>query len=273
MPCNNISERRITAFLEKLLRLGYRICPIESAMSTQTVCDSKVLLMFAALKSETEAVQTAVDHWTHDCPSIARSGAYDSIMVECIGMRGRRLREVLPRYAHQRVAGVIVAGVAGALSPDLAVGDLVIDTESTEADRVAEFMNAMSSQRRVRVGPIHTVKEMVSSARAKKQLHKETNAMAVDMENAYTRQLAERRKAPWLGIRAISDTAFENISPQVVHFVDGSGSVRPWDLTLSLARKPMLIPQLIRLGRNTQSATRHLSDAIGAVIRSGWPFQ
>lgn len=232
-----------------------------------------MLLMFAALKPETEAVQTAVDRWTHDCPSIARSGSYDNIKVECIGMRGTRLREVLPRYAHQRVAGVIVAGVAGALAPELAIGDLIIDTNSTDADRVAEFMNAMSSQRRVRVGPIHTAKELVGSARAKKQLYKETNALAVDMENIYTRQLAERRKVPWLGIRAISDTAFENISSKVVHFVDGSGTVRPWDLTLSLARKPMLIPQLIRLGRNTQSATRHLSDAIGAVIRSGWPFQ
>ena len=232
-----------------------------------------MLLMFAALKPEAEAVQTAVDRWTHDCPSIARSGSYDNITVECIGMRGTRLREVLPRYAHQRVAGVIVAGVAGALAPELVIGDLVIDTNSTDADRVAEFMNAMSSQRRVRVGPIHTAKELVGSARAKKQLYKETNAIAVDMENAYTRQLADRRKVPWLGIRAISDTAFENISSKVVHFVDGSGTVRPWDLTLSLARKPMLIPQLIRLGRNTQSATRHLSDAIGAVIRSGWPFQ
>jgi adenosylhomocysteine nucleosidase len=113
----------------------------------------------------------------------------------------------------------------------------------------------------------------VSTARAKKQLHKETKALAVDMENAYTRQLADRRHIPWLGIRAISDTAFENISPQVVHFVDGTGNARPWDITISLARKPMLIPQLIRLGRNTQSATKHLSAAIGAVIRSGWPFE
>ena len=240
---------------------------------TQTICDSKVLLMFAALKPETEAVQSAVDRWTHDCPSVARAESYDTIKVESIGMRGTRLREILPRYAHQRVAGVIVAGVAGALAPELAIGDLVIDTNSTDAERVAEFMNAMSSQRRVRIGAIHTAKELVGSARAKKQLYKETNAIAVDMENAYTRQLAERRKVPWLGIRAISDTAFENISSKVIHFVDGSGTVRPWDLTLSLARKPMLIPQLIRLGRNTQSATRHLSEAIGAVIRSGWPFQ
>lgn len=240
---------------------------------SQTICDSKVLLMFAALKPETEAVQTAVDRWSHDCPTVARSNSYDAIKVESIGMRGARLREVLPRYAHQRVAGVIVAGVAGALAPELAVGDLVIDANSTDADRVAEFMNAMSSQRRVRVGAIHTARELVGTAVEKKQLYKETNAIAVDMENVYTRQLAERRKVPWLGIRAISDTAFENVSSKVVHFVDGSGTVRPWDLTLSLARKPMLIPQLIRLGRNTQFATRHLSDAIGAVIRSGWPFQ
>ncbi len=242
-------------------------------MNMEIACDSKVLLMFAPLKSETEAVQTAVDRWSHDAMSIARSGTYDQITVECIGMRGCHLRQVLPRYAHHRVAGVIVAGVAGALAPELSIGDLVIDTNSTHAQRVAEFMNAMSSQPRVRVGPIHTSKELVSTARAKKQLHKETKALAVDMENAYTRQLADRRHIPWLGIRAISDTAFENISPQVVHFVDGTGNARPWDITISLARKPMLIPQLIRLGRNTQSATKHLSAAIGAVIRSGWPFE
>ncbi len=242
-------------------------------MNTATACDLKILLVFAALNSEKEAVQSSVDHWTQNCPRALQSTAYEKIIVECIGVRGNRLRQVLPQYAHQRVAGVIVAGVAGALAPELGVGDLIIDSQSTDAQRVGDFMNAMSTPRPVRVGLIHTAKHMVCTVKAKQVLHQQTNALAVEMENAYTHALADRRHVPWLGIRSISDTAFEEVSPQVVHFVDSVGSLRPWDFTWSLARRPMLIPQLIRLGKNTHSATKQLSDAIGAVIRSGWPFQ
>ena len=248
------------------------VVPIEQAMITRTVCDSRLLLILTALKPEYEAVSSAVKHWMHDTPAAARSNAYEEIVVEQIGIRGQSLREILPRYSNSPLAGVIIAGVAGALDPRLGIGDVVIDSASQDAPRIAEFIHAMSGGQNVRIGPIFTSKHMVTSPKEKKLLFEKTRALAVEMENKYTRILANRRAIPWLGIRTISDTAFANMPAQVGRFVDSLGAVRPWEITISLARRPLLIPEVMRLGRHTQIATRKLAEILGAVIRSGWPF-
>ncbi len=240
-------------------------------MDTQTICDAKVLLILTAIKTEYVAVKQVVDQWMADTPSTVRTDHYDQMAVEVIGIRAKLIREVFPHYAHSRVVGVITAGLAGALSPELDTGDVVIDSASTNAAGLAEFMDNMSGRKRVFVGPIHTSRHVVATPVEKKRLFAESQALAVEMENSYTREFALRRDIPWLGIRSISDTAFEAVPPEVMKFVDSSGNVKAWDLTKGLARHPGLIPAVVRLGKSTQVATKNLSDALAAIIRSGWP--
>jgi len=240
-------------------------------MDTMTACDAKVLLILTAIKTEYSAVKQVVDQWLADTPPAIRTDHYDHMAVEVIGIRAKLSRHVFPNYAHSRVVGVITAGLAGALSPELNTGDVVIDSSSTNASALAEFMDNMSGRKRVFVGPIHTSRNVVATPREKKQLFAESQALAVEMENSYTREFALRRKIPWLGIRSISDTAFESVPAEVMKFVDSSGKVKPWDLTKGLARHPGLIPAVVRLGKHTQVATKNLSDALAAIIRSGWP--
>ncbi len=240
-------------------------------MDTQTICDAKVLLILTAIKTEYSAVKSVVDRWLADSPTTIRTDHYDQMAVELIGIRAKGLRDVLSAYSHNRVVGVITAGLAGALSPELDTGDIVIDSTSTNASALAQFMDNMSGRRRVFVGPIHTSRHVVSTPEDKKKLYTESQALAVDMENSYTRDFALRRKIPWLGIRAISDNAFESIPAEVMRFIDTAGNVKPWELTMGLARHPGLIPAVVRLGKHTQTATRQLSDTLAAVIRSGWP--
>ena len=235
------------------------------------MCDTKVLLILTAIRTEYVAVKQVVDRWQEDTPSSVRTDLYDQMAVEIIGIRAKRIREILPHYAHSRVVGVIMAGLAGALSPELDTGDVIIDSGSTNASELAQFMDNMSGRKRVFVGPIHTSRHVISTPQEKKKLHAEVQALAVDMENTYAREFAIRRKIPWLAIRSISDTAFESVPAEVMKFVDSAGNIKPWDLTRGLARHPGLIPAVVRLGKHTQVATRNLSDALAAVIRSGWP--
>ncbi|HTV48815.1 MAG TPA: hypothetical protein VMG59_10275 [Phycisphaerae bacterium] len=241
-------------------------------MSTQISSDTKVLLILTPVKAERAAVSSAVDRWTGSVPESLRATSYENIVIEQIGVRGTNLRDILPRYMHSPIAGIITAGVAGALSPELDIGDLVIDSASSDTQRVADFMNTMSNSRRVYVGPVHTSKTMISTPEEKKKIFNETQAVIVEMENQITRQFASRRNVPWLGIRAVSDTAFDHLPPEVMRFVNKSGNIRPWEVTMGLARRPLLIPQVIRLGKHTGIATQRLSDGIGAILRSGWPF-
>lgn len=242
-------------------------------MNTQTTCETRTLLILTALKAEYQAAYSVVRQWHRDTPTTIRSTFYENIVVEQIGMGGRFLKDVLPRYYHSQVMGVVTAGLAGACSPELAVGDLVIDSNSHEATRVEEIMNAMSNGQRCFIGPIHTSKHMVGDPAEKKDLFIKGKFIAVDMENKPTLQFAQRRNVPWIGIRTISDTALDSLPKQIADFIDPSGNVRPLAMTLTLAANPGIIGDLMRLGKSSSIATRKLSDAIGAIIRSGWPFQ
>jgi adenosylhomocysteine nucleosidase len=246
--------------------------PIENAMDTQTISETKVLLIFTPIKAEHTAVNAAVSRWNNDTPESIRTASYENIVIEQIGVRGVNLREILPRYSHRPVIGVITAGIAGALAPELDIGDLVIDNASTDADRVVDFMNTMTHSRRVYSGSVYTSKSLISSPEEKKKIYNETQSLIVEMEHHYTRQFAARRSIPWLGIRAVSDTAFDQVPPEVMRFVNKSGNIRPWGITLGLAWRPQLIPQVVRLGKNTNTATQRLTDGVGAIMRSGWPF-
>ena len=259
-------------YRKKIIKCIYGRVPILVPMNTPTATDQKVLLIFTAVKTEFDAVSSAVNHWTQDTPSSVRTTVYDEVVVEQIGIRGRNLRHVLPKYAHSRITGVITAGLAGALDPNLGIGDVVIDSAAKDADRVVEFINAMSGGTRVHKGPIHTSKALVSTVEEKKLLSAQNHCLAVEMEAQYVRSFAEHRKLPWLSVRAISDSAVDAIPQQVVRFVDRKGNVNPFGVTMGLAMNPMLIPQVVRLGKNTSLANKRLGEIMGAIIRSGWPF-
>jgi len=261
----------LAIWLERVL-LRRQQCRYKVTMDTQISSETKVLLILTPVKAEHAAVKSAVDRWTSNVPESIRATSYENIVIEQIGVRGVNLRDILPRYVHCPVVGIVTAGIAGALSPELDIGDLVIDSASSDAERVAEFMNTMSNSRRVYVGPVHTSKTLISTPEEKKRIFNETQAVIVDMEHQFTRQFAVRRNVPWLGIRAVSDTAFDRLPPEVMRFVNKSGNVNPWEVTLGLARRPFLIPQVVRLGKLTSVATQRLSDGVGAIIRSGWPF-
>lgn len=242
-------------------------------MDTQTACDTRTLLILTALKAEYQVARAVVKQWQLDTPTAIRAAAYENIVVEQIGMGGRFLKEILPRYYHSQVTGVVTAGLAGACSPELAVGDLVIDSNSCEALRVEEIINAMSNGQRCVIGPIHTSKHMVGDTAEKKELFVKGKFVAVDMENKATFQFAQRRNVPWIGLRTISDTAMDSLPSQIAQFMDSSGNVRPLALTITIAANPGIIGNLMRLGKASNIASRKLAEAIGAVIRSGWPFQ
>ena len=242
-------------------------------MDTQTACDTRTLLILTALKAEYQVARAVVKQWQLDTPTAIRASAYENIVVEQIGMGGRFLKDILPRYYHSQVTGVVTAGLAGACSPELAVGDLVIDSNSCEALRVEEIINAMSNGQRCVIGPIHTSKHMVGDTAEKKELFVKGKFVAVDMENKATFEFAQRRNVPWIGLRTISDTAMDSLPSQIAQFMDSSGNVRPLALTITIAANPGIIGNLMRLGKASNIASRKLAEAIGAVIRSGWPFQ
>jgi hypothetical protein len=80
------------------------------------------------------------------------------------------------------------------------------------------------------------------------------------METAHLRKLAERSGARFVAIRAISDRADEPIAPELLSLVDPRGKPRITAALAFFARRPSLIPAVMRLKRNSDQALRALGS-------------
>lgn len=151
---------------------------------------------------------------------------------------------------------VIMAGLAGALDPSLAIGDLVVD------DWPEQMAPPAGSKR----GAIHASPRIAADPAEKARLFAHTEARAVDMESAAVRAWAGRQGAAFGAIRAISDRADQALDPAVLTMVDAWGRPRPATIGRALLRHPRLIPQLVRLGVDSKRAARRLGQALREVV-------
>jgi adenosylhomocysteine nucleosidase len=171
------------------------------------------------------------------------------ISLKVVGIGAKRLP------ALEGFRRIVVAGVAGALDPALAVGDLIYDAGGFEVLPVAG----------ARLGKIYTADHLISTVEEKAALFKETGALAVDMETSHVRAAAPAGVLV-LGLRAISDTARERLSPELMDWVDDVGKPMAGRLAAGLIRNPAMIPTLIGLGRRTSSAMTALGEALASYL-------
>jgi len=139
----------------------------------------------------------------------------------------------------------IGAGFAGALAPELAVADVVVQ----------EF--AVGGKRKIisRPMPVETVA-------GKAALYRETGAVAVDME---TETLAKCREwgSAFTAIRAISDTAEQALPvPFVVWYDFRRQRPRPFRLLAWLAMHPGRVVPFARFVRGLSAVSEKLAEAI-----------
>jgi nucleoside phosphorylase len=133
-----------------------------------------------------------------------RAGAPE-LTVEVCGVGLRRARQAVARTVDRGTDVVVMAGVCGALDPDLAPGDLVVATHvraggrSLRSPAAAELLEALAG---ARGGVIASSPHPVLSGRARRRLWA-TGADAVDMESG---ALAEGAgDVPWAILRAVLD--------------------------------------------------------------------
>jgi adenosylhomocysteine nucleosidase len=73
---------------------------------------------------------------------------------------------------------------------------------------------------------------------------------------------------PFMGIRTVSDAADEELGFSLDEFTDHNLRIRPHKVALTILRKPWIMPQLIRLGRNSRIAADSLSQAVARLLAS-----
>jgi adenosylhomocysteine nucleosidase len=214
----------------------------------------RTVVIFVAIQIEADAIARSLG-LAFDAPRTRATGVVDenvSVDLRIIGIRGGQL----PAHLDDKdIRLIISAGLAGGLDPSLRCGDVVIDGDAPSITGAKQ-------------GRIHHTDTIVATPAQKRELFQQTGAIAVDMETAHIRQLAERCGIPCIAIRAISDEAVETIDPSILGLVDSMGRPKPAAIMKTLCSRPWLMPQLMRLKSRSNIALSKLCNVLRQVLHA-----
>jgi adenosylhomocysteine nucleosidase len=159
--------------------------------------------------------------------------------------------------------GVISIGIAGALAPGLQPGTWVVaaavrdgnDLLPTDPDWAARLIVRLPAVER---GTLLGLDAIAATAEQKAALHRDSGAIAVDMESHLAARVARRHGLPFAAARVISDAAHRTLPPAARVGMRLDGGVDVPAVLGSLFVKPWQLPALIRTGWEAEQAFRAL---------------
>jgi adenosylhomocysteine nucleosidase len=168
---------------------------------------------------------------------------------------------------------LLVLGVSGALSPELATADLIVASRVTEEDgraldadpaQVAEAARATGGRQAV----VMSARKIADTADEKRRLAARAGAgLAVcDLESASYVAAAGTAGIPWMVLRAISDTAGETLPPLLNRSMDAGGAVSRGRVLRGLISDPGALPLLLTLRRRVGQCAEVLARAAEATL-------
>ena len=184
----------------------------------------------------------------------------DSVLV-CGGIgvnAARRAAEAL--IVLYRPWIIYSTGFAGALNPEMRVGDVFCPNRVVNASDGSSIVLKEGKGVLVSFGS-------VANAEQKRKLRESFGGDAVDMEAAAVLRATEVHGISFGAVKAISDgSAFD--LPPTERFVDAEGKFSESRFALFTAMRPWTWPQVLRLARNSQRASRALCAHLeGFLIR------
>ncbi len=210
--------------------------------------------------------------------SEARIAAGHGMTVICSSSDPNRLRAQLDAFDHAGVRAIISFGVAGGLDPSLEAGDLVVASEIITADErwataptLSASLVAGTNIGRCRIvgGTIAGAEEIILDPRNKAVLHGESGAKAVDMESHIAASYAASVGLPFAALRAISDPASRSLPALALNALKPNGDIDPWKVLRGVARKPTVIPSLMRTAHDFNRAIATLRGCRSLLLHSG----
>lgn len=168
----------------------------------------------------------------------------------------RAAEAVIAKYSPEVL---ISAGVAGALVPELHVGEVIfpeviVNTQDGSRHQTAIPESPIKNSPLART--VLASYPQIATPEQKKQLAKSYGAHAVDMESAAVALAAEKHHLPLVAIKAISDEADFEL-PAMAEFIR-NGQFQTAPFLVHIALRPWLWLQVYRLARNTRTASENL---------------
>jgi len=173
---------------------------------------------------------------------------------------------------------MIYAGFAGALTATLKVGDVILADEIVDSHghrwkpTWPPELPEGTWKPPLHRGRLLTMDRLIGTSEEKHQLGEQHQAIAVDMESAIFAERCTQAGVPFACVRAISDNAATSLAPTLVTLLEG-GDVSVWRSLQALARQPSLLPQFLRLARDTNRASEQLGMALGELLTLTLPWE
>lgn len=201
--------------------------------------------------------------------AVKELGLDQQVLVVCAGPGIERAEAAVRGLAKYRFDVVASFGVAGALTPDLRAGALIVPrlvagaegptlmVDETLREKLLAIFGATA--RGVRL--IVSMPTVMSDAQAKKRLAAESGADAVDMESYGVARAAAGFGLPFVVVRAVADPAERAIPRAAEAGVAADGNVRALPVLMRALLRPREIPEIVRLARDNKRAMASLRGA------------
>lgn len=234
-----------------------------------------MIALLAAMQSEIADIQKRAiieDSSRIEGYHISRGSLSDKKVILAVTGIGRRKAQraaeiVLGRYD---VESAISLGTAGALVPELKVGDIVL-CSTVYNGRLKTLDGYISDKRLLQVaaslrypkfktvtGNSVTVALPACTLAEKQALSQAFAAQVVEMESYWIGKVAQKKTMPFLTIRAVSDGLDDQL-PDFARFVDNQGRWHKRKAAAYFLTKPQEAFRLLRLRHNAGLAGLNLS--------------
>ncbi len=179
--------------------------------------------------------------WKHGRWLLLANGPGPKLVERALGSRSA---------AGWGVDGLMSIGFCGALDPALRVGDIVVSGD------VPRSANGVFVR-----GEVLSVDRVAVTAEEKHRLRTRTGAAVVEMESAAVAAQARRWGVPFRCVRAVSDTAAEDLPLDFNEYRDTAGRFRLGRIAGAAVLRPFTaLPGLLRLNRNCRQAADQLGE-------------
>lgn len=184
---------------------------------------------------------------------------------------------------HYPVTALICLGFAGALTPDLKIGDVVVCSallrgsgfDSVEGGPAAYPADSTLSDlaswdlgdgtAHFLLGTCVTVPHLVTTPQKKQELWRESQAQVVDMESYWIARMAFSRRVPFIAIRSISDTLQDDLQA-LDHILDSEGRLLWKRVAPYFLLHPHHLPSVVAAFRNMRRAERNLTTFVSDLV-------
>ena len=178
---------------------------------------------------------------------LVRGRADVRVLITGMGARNaeRAVREVLRELRPSRV---FTCGFAGALNPELSIGDVVCLREAPVAG--------------AKPAVFHCASRVAVTVAEKSTLRSQTGADVVEMESAIIARVCREAGVECVTLRAVSDTAHEDLPLDFNVLMTKDEKLSPFKLAFAVLKAPQKIPALICLGKNSALAAERLAEVL-----------